>query len=73
MPRRVYPNLATYLRENDDESLRALARELDISPAYLSMIKWGERQPALDIAMRIARRCGIPLESLVRRRTAKAS
>jgi len=66
MPRRVYPNLAAYFREND-ETLTQVANELDISLPYLSMIKWGYRQPTLDLALKIASRCHVPLESLLRR------
>lgn len=66
MPRRVYPNLAAYFRENE-ETQAQVADELGISYAYMSMLKWGIRQPPLDLALRIAQRCGVPLESLLRK------
>jgi len=66
MPRRVYPDLSAYFSDNDDERLTHVAVELDCSPAYLSMIKSGDRQPALPLALRIAKRCNVPLESLIR-------
>jgi DNA-binding XRE family transcriptional regulator len=65
MPRRVYPNLATYFRDNPHDSATDVAKDVDCSMAHLSMIKWGTRQPALPLALRIARRCNVPLESLL--------
>jgi hypothetical protein len=37
------------------------------SPAFISMIKDGLREPNLDLAIRLADHCHIPLESLVKR------
>lgn len=73
MPRRIYPNLSAFLKDNPDVTASDLAREVGCSPAFISMIKWGERQPALPLALELARRCNVPLESLVRKRLAKAS
>lgn len=67
MPRRVYPNLAAYFKDNDDETMTQVAGELGITLGHLSMIKWGDRQPTLDLALRIASRCHVPIESLLRR------
>ena len=72
MPRRVYPNLRAYFKDHPEESAYQIAKDVECSPAYLSMIKWGQRQPALDLALRLANRCHVPLESLLRQ-TAKAS
>ena len=66
MPRRVYSDLRAFFRENPDESLTQVAKDVECSMPYLSMIKWGTRQPALPLALRIARRCNVPLESLIR-------
>lgn len=66
MPRRVYPNLLSYFREHPEESMTQVARELGCSLSYLSMIAWRHRQPALPLALRIASRCNVPLESLIR-------
>ncbi len=65
MPRRVYPDLASYLKDHDDETMGQLARELGISLPYLSFIKWGHRCPPLPLALKIAHRCHVPLESLI--------
>jgi transcriptional regulator with XRE-family HTH domain len=72
---RMYPNLHAFFRAEgrvqDD-----VARDLGISPGLLSMFKWGERQPRLELALRISERCRVPLESLVlvrRPRPAKAA
>ena len=66
MPRRVYPNLSAYFKANRDETLTQVADEMGISLSYLSMIKWGIRQPSLPLALKLAQRCAVPLESLIR-------
>lgn len=73
MPRRVYGSLKAFLADKHNPTLTDLASELDISIPYLSQIKWGERQPPLHLALKIAERCNVPLESLLRRTKAKAS
>lgn len=65
MPRCVYPDLQSFFRDNRDESLMQVAKDVQCSMAHLSMIKWGTRQPGLELALRIARRCNVPLESLL--------
>lgn len=67
VPRRVYPNLLAYFKGNPDVTQTQIADELKISTAYVSMLKWGLRQPPLDLALKIADRCSVPLESLLRR------
>jgi DNA-binding XRE family transcriptional regulator len=64
MALRTYPNLQAYFR-GEGATQGALAHELGISQALLSMIKWGLREPDLALALRIAERCRVPLESLV--------
>jgi transcriptional regulator with XRE-family HTH domain len=70
MPRRVYANLRAYFEDHRlrQTGLRAMdvADDLHISHAYLSMIKWGQREPDLALALRIAAKCSVPLESLIR-------
>ena len=65
MPQRIYPNLKAFFRESG-ESQTDIANEIGISIASMSMIKWGQRQPALPLALKIAARCHVPLESLIR-------
>lgn len=72
MPRRIYPDLHSYFRENGD-SVTQVASDVGCSIAHLSMIKWGTRQPTLALALRIAERCGVPLESLLRPSERRAS
>lgn len=67
MQRRVYPDLATYIRDNDGLTQAELARELGISESFLSMIKSRERQPTLPLALKISARCHVPLESLLQK------
>jgi DNA-binding XRE family transcriptional regulator len=64
---RVFPNLVAYFNDDHADSQAQVARELGISTAFLSMIKWRERQPELKLAMKISERCHVPLESLVRK------
>jgi Helix-turn-helix. len=66
MPQRVYPNLVSYF-DKTDETQQQVASELGISTAYMSMIKWRQRQPDLALALRISERCNVPLESLIRK------
>lgn len=68
MARRVYPSLTAYFKANPDENAFEIARELDISPSHLSMIKWGIRQPKLELALKMAERFQVPLESLIRKK-----
>ena len=62
---RTYPNLFAFFRA-EGRIQDTIAQELGISPALLSMFKWGLRQPDLALALRIADRCRVPLESLVK-------
>lgn len=70
MPRRVYPNLRAFFKAQKDKATGVTAQdvadELGISYSYMSMIKWNEREPDLDLALRIQARCHVPLESLMR-------
>jgi len=68
--RRAYPTLSAYLADHPEESQGQIAQEFGISQASLSMIKWGLRQPQLPMALAMAKRFNIPLESLIRKRTA---
>ena len=73
MPRRVYGDLHAYFRANPDVRMMDIADELGISYSLLSMIKWGQRQPRLELALKLAERCGVPLESLLLPKTRRAS
>lgn len=44
-----------------------VAKDVGCSYPYISAIKWGTRQPTLPLALKIARRCHVPLETLVLR------
>jgi transcriptional regulator with XRE-family HTH domain len=73
MPRRVYPNLHAFFRDHRDVRMMDIADELGISYSLLSMIKWGSRQPRLELALKLAERCNVPLESLLLPKGRKAS
>lgn len=62
---RTYPNLETFLKDTGLTQV-ALASELGISQSYLSRIKTGEVEAPLWLALRIARRTRVPLESLLK-------
>jgi transcriptional regulator with XRE-family HTH domain len=47
-------------------SLSRLARQLGISQSYLSEIRHGKKTPTLELALRISKVTGVPVESLVR-------
>lgn len=69
MAQRTYPNLMAYL-EATGETQVELAQKLDRSQAFVSKLLNGLTQPSLNEALRIARICRIPVESLVTRETA---
>ena len=56
--------ITDYLKQRGISAAR-LAYEIGISPQFLSDIRARRRQPSLDIAIRIATRCRIPIASLV--------
>jgi transcriptional regulator with XRE-family HTH domain len=61
---RTYPNLAAFLKDAH-LTQEAFADEMGIAPSYVSMLLRGERTPSLPLALRIAERARIPLESLM--------
>lgn len=73
MGRRVYADLDSFFRGNPDLSMQEIAAELGITLSMVSYMRNGLRQPSLDLALRIAERCKIPIESLVTRQFKKAS
>jgi len=66
MARRTYPNLTSYL-EDTGQTQAELAERLQRSQAFISKLVNGLQQPSLDEALRIARVCRVPVESLVAR------
>ena len=66
MARRTYPNLTAFL-EGENKTQVELAALLGRSQAYISKLVNGLQQPSLDEALRISRKCRIPVESLVTR------
>jgi transcriptional regulator with XRE-family HTH domain len=71
MPRRIYPSLDAFFKfEGNHGTATRLAEELEINPSYLSLIRSGRRMPALDLALKISRRCHVPIESLIPREKA---
>ena len=52
------------LREEEDVSLRELARKIGCSPAYLSDVELGRRFPTDDMFERIAKSLGTSVEEL---------
>lgn len=62
--RQKYRTLAEYLK-GTGTSQAQFAATLGVDRSYVSLIASGERQPALDLALRISRLTGVPVESLV--------
>lgn len=63
--RRHYPDLAAYLAESGD-SQAGIAEACQTSQATISRIATGDMVPRPILASRIARYCGIPLDSFTR-------
>ena len=51
-------------REEADISLRELARQIEITPPFLSDIELGRRNPSEDVLGKIARYFKLPVEEL---------
>lgn len=66
MARRTYPDLISYLADTG-QTQAELATRLQRSQAFVSKLVNGLTQPSLAEALRIARICRIPVESLVSR------
>lgn len=52
------------LRQSADKSLRELAKEVEVSAAFLSDIELGKRYPSDDVLRKIAKRLGTSIEEL---------
>ncbi len=59
-----YRSLADYFT-GTGERKRALARRLQVSESYVSLIAAGKRQPSLSLALRIESLTGVPASALV--------
>jgi transcriptional regulator with XRE-family HTH domain len=57
--------LAEFFARKGAPTQDAIARELGITAAYVSLIASGKRQPALRLALRIESVTGVPAASLV--------
>lgn len=60
-------SLAEFLDRDGAPTQEALAKRLNVTPSYVSMIAAGKRQPSLRLAFRIETLTGVPAESLVSR------
>jgi transcriptional regulator with XRE-family HTH domain len=60
--RHRYPDLATYIAKSGDTQER-IAAAIGVRQSYISRVKHGLLVPRPDTAIKIARYCGIPLES----------
>lgn len=68
MAERIYPNLATFFDETKTQQ-DSFADELGISASYMSRIKNNLAEPPLELALKIASKANVPLESLIRQVT----
>jgi DNA-binding XRE family transcriptional regulator len=67
--RNASKSLDTYLARRRGEATR-LAKELGITPQRVCDIRKGRMVPSLELALRIAKATGIPVESFVPTRAA---
>ena len=65
MSRRTYPNLAAFFKATG-MTQEQLAKRLGISQSSMSKITRGITGPSLELALRIERAAGVPIESLLR-------
>jgi transcriptional regulator with XRE-family HTH domain len=59
-----YRSLAAYFEQTGSPQIE-LARALGISKSYISLLVAGERQPSLELALRIEKLTGVPASALV--------
>jgi transcriptional regulator with XRE-family HTH domain len=64
MRRRIYPNLAQYFKQSGDTQ-QAFADALGVAQPHISRIVNGSATPSLELAVRIAEKANIPVESLL--------
>lgn len=57
--------LAEFFDRENAPTQDAIAEKLKVTPAYVSMIAAGKRQPSLRLALKIEKLTGVPAESLV--------
>lgn len=62
--KKPYASLSDYL-DKTGTTHDALAERLGISRSYVTLIACGDRQPALDLALRIEAETGVPVAALV--------
>lgn len=65
--RRKHTTLAAYLvaGKRTGKTQQWLADQLGVERSYISRLASGDRQPALDLALRISELTGVPVEALV--------
>lgn len=66
MSLRIYPDLNAFFKDNPDETVTQVAKDVGCATSFISMVRWSERQPRLELALKISRRCNVPLESLLK-------
>lgn len=59
--------LAEFFEQDGAPTQGVIAKQLGVSPAYISMIAAGSRQPSLGLALEIHKLTGVPAASLVSR------
>ena len=61
-----YRDLDEFFRENDNRTHEWLAARVGVDRSYISMLRSGQRQPSLPVALAIERETGVPVEALVK-------
>jgi transcriptional regulator with XRE-family HTH domain len=63
VPPQRYRSLADYFIQTG-RTQESLASKLGVTPAYISLLTSGSRQPGLKLALRIEAMTGLPVEAL---------
>jgi transcriptional regulator with XRE-family HTH domain len=63
VPPQRYRSLADYFIQTG-RTQESLASKLGVTPAYISLLTSGSRQPGLKLALRIEAMTGVPVEAL---------
>lgn len=63
--RKTYTDLDAFFRDHPTLTHEWLAKQLGVNRSYVSLLRSGERRPGRDLAVRIERITGVPVESFV--------
>lgn len=68
MSKKRYRTLSAYLADHPNQT--RLAEQVGVSPSAISLYIKGERIPVPAVALKLAKLCRVPLETLLTRKAA---